>query len=102
MSSLAHTVVFHANVADLKFGTHDHDWRNNTAGSGWFCKEDSSNRCADGRVLYHSKLWSPDGVHIATVIQDGLVRLTKRPEATPEESRALKRIEDKWPPREKL
>lgn len=48
----------------------------------WFVQESWTSRAGGGRGLHHSRLWDPDtGVHIATTLQDGLVRFNEGAEA---------------------
>ena len=68
MASLSHTVIFHVGVEALsmigKEGTED-----------WFCQEAWTDRVGDGRGVHNSRIWDGNGRHIATTLQDGLVRL---------------------------
>ncbi|KAI9742093.1 MAG: hypothetical protein M1834_000483 [Cirrosporium novae-zelandiae] len=64
MASLSHTVIFHV----LEDGVL---CRN----EGWFCQEAWTERSGDGRGIHQSRLWSEGGVHVASTIQDGLVRV---------------------------
>lgn len=76
MGSLAHTVIFHAPNEQLKF-------RSAEAFDGpqgnWYVKEDWTTRVSVGRAMYHSHVWSPDGTHIATLMQDGMLRVGDKP-----------------------
>lgn len=45
--------------------------------SRWFCKEDRCTRYANGRGLFYSRVWSPEGRHVMTITQDGMVRLPR-------------------------
>lgn len=103
MGSLAHTVVFHTGMTDLMFGasTTQNSLLDDETGR-WFCKEDSSDRVAAGRGLFHSKVWAADGTHVASILQDGMIRVTKKANATPEETAELQERKDKWKPRAKL
>lgn len=76
VGSLAHTVIFHAPFEALQFrspGDRDESQGN------WFAKEDSTDRASVGRVVYHSRVQDPTGRHIATILQDGLLRLGRPP-----------------------
>ncbi|KAH9828897.1 Thioesterase-like superfamily [Teratosphaeria destructans] len=99
MASLAHTVIFHTDMQDLGFSE-----RPGEAGDDerWFIKEDSTDRVAHGRGTYRSRVFSPSGVHVATVLQDGMIRLTKGPQATAEETQFIRATRDSWPSRQKL
>lgn len=105
MSSLVHTTVFHGSTEGLMFGpsrniTSPMDDR--TGGGRWFCKEDWTTRAAAGRAMFHGRLWSSDGTQVATLMQDGMIRYTKKPQATSEELAVLHDRKQKWKPREKL
>ena len=69
MASLSHTVVFHTTGDDLDM-----------IGAGgeerWMCQEARSDRLEDGRITHHSRIWA-DGKHIATTLQDGMIRLPR-------------------------
>lgn len=103
MGSLVHTVVFHSGMKELLFGpsTARRAWLDDSRGR-WFCKEDSSDRVATGRGLFHSKVWAPDGTHVISILQDGMIRVTKKLEPSSEEKEAVQRTERGWKPREKL
>lgn len=68
----------------------------------WFCKEDFGTRSATGRALFESHVWSSNGAHVATVMQDGMIRYSKKPEATAKELAALEERKENWKPRQKL
>lgn len=72
MGSLAHTVIFHAPVELLMF--RDEEPTSNPQGN-WFCKEDWTDRASVGRGMFHSRIWSPDGTHVLSIMQDGMIRL---------------------------
>lgn len=77
MGSLAHTVVFHAPVESLLL--RDEEDCNGPQGS-WFCKEDWTDRATVGRGMFHSRIWSPKGTHVMSIMQDGMIRLGQRSE----------------------
>ena len=52
--------------------------------------------------MYEGRLLAPDGTHVATVIQDGLLRYTKKAEATNKELAVLRDTQSRWKPRQKL
>jgi len=79
MASLSHTVIFHTAAEPL--GVYDE-----SGNKRYFCQEVWTDRAEDGRGVHHSRIWGPDGRHVATSIQDGLVRL----KATLEEVKALR------------
>lgn len=76
MGSLAHTVVFHAPIEQMLFPPRN---ESNSPQGQWYCKEDWTTRIAAGRGMFHSRVWSPDGTHIATLMQDGMIRLGGKP-----------------------
>lgn len=67
MASLNHTVVFHggADLVDMQ----------GEEGTRWFVQEARTDRVADGRGMHHSRMMDMEGRHIATTMQDGLLRL---------------------------
>ena len=71
MGSLAHTVVFHTPIKDLLF---DADGKGK-----FFTKEDWTTRAAGGRGMFHSRVFAPDGTHVATLMQEGMIRLGGKP-----------------------
>lgn len=64
MASLTHTVVLHSTgrMLDLSSGK-------------WFMQEAWTDRFGDGRGVHHSRIWDTEGHHVATTLQDGLIRL---------------------------
>jgi acyl-CoA thioesterase II len=76
MGSLTHTVTFHANLKDLRFERNEPP---NSSQGNWFCKEDGTDRASVGRANFHSRVFSPDGVHVMSIVQDGMVRIGERP-----------------------
>jgi len=96
MASLSHTVIFHVDADKLLFPNEPTDKPPNAAPTQieglddesaspdssvkigerkWFMQESWTTRVAGGRGLHTSRLWDPDsGVHLATTIQDGLIR----------------------------
>ncbi|KAH8653721.1 hypothetical protein BX600DRAFT_471527 [Xylariales sp. PMI_506] len=63
VASMSNSIIIHTNPAGavMKPG-------------GWWVQEFMMPRSDDGRGLLHHKVWSPEGVHVATVYQDGLFR----------------------------
>lgn len=98
MSSLVHTVTFHSPFASLRFGP----------GSGgtspmddpkdnWFCLEAWGSRMSGGRATFHCRLWNSDGEHIATGMQDGLIRYLQDPtKPTSEELKVMEATTNRW------
>lgn len=75
MGSLTHTVTFHAPLENLRL-----DKKKSTLPQGdWFCKEDRTDRASVGRANFHSRVFSPEGVHVMSIMQDGMVRVGERP-----------------------
>jgi acyl-CoA thioesterase II len=78
MGSLAHTVTFHAPIKHLLFEPAVESQSNHPQGN-WFCKEDWTERASVGRGIFHSRGWAPDGTHVMTVMQDGMIRVGEPP-----------------------
>jgi len=76
MGSLAHTVTFHAPTQHLLFDSED---RTSNPQGNWFCNENWTERAAAGRAVFHSRGWSPDGTHVMTIMQDGMIRIGEPP-----------------------
>ena len=73
MASLAHTVIFHTDHAEL-------DMIDRSTGQpNWFCQEAWAGGARHGRGLHQSRMWRVDGLLIASTVQDGMLRL-KNPE----------------------
>ncbi|KAK3071293.1 hypothetical protein LTR53_008886 [Teratosphaeriaceae sp. CCFEE 6253] len=103
MGSLVHSVTFHTGMEDLFFQpSEDSQSPLDDSNGRWFCKEDWSDRVGAGRALFHSRIWSPGGRHVATVLQDGMIRVTKKAVVSPGEVRTIKDRQGQWRPREKL
>lgn len=41
----------------------------------WFCQEAWAGGSRHGRGLHQSRMWREDGLHVATTMQDGMLRL---------------------------
>ena len=105
MSSLVHSTSFHGDTENLLFGpSHSNDSPLDDAnGFGrWFCREDSTTRSASGRAMFNSRVWSANGTHVASLMQDGMIRYAKKPKATQSETAALQDRKRKWKPKERL
>jgi hypothetical protein len=98
MASLSHTVIFHVGIRDLIMPPEPRiahanavptlfedgpvplcNLEGNSGGDGdgrkWFVQESWLTRAAGGRGLHTSRMWDYEsGTHLATTIQDGLVR----------------------------
>ncbi len=46
-----------------------------TSQAHWFCQEAWAGGSRHGRGLHESRLWREDGLHIASTVQDGMLRL---------------------------
>lgn len=73
LASLSHTVVFHTAAEPLSMF-------DESGGHRLFCQEVWTDRAEDGRGVHHSRIWDSSGRHIASTIQDGLMRLEAQPE----------------------
>lgn len=76
MGSLAHTVIFHAPLKDLLLQA---ETLSDNSQGVWFCKEDRTDRASIGRAMYNSRVWSPNGTHVMSIMQDGMIRVGEPP-----------------------
>ncbi|KAF1812618.1 acyl-CoA thioesteras-like protein [Eremomyces bilateralis CBS 781.70] len=93
MASLSHTVIFHSspetffmpneprthapNAAQTQQNTIEGDEGLSTGERKWFMQESWMERASGGRCLHVSRHYDPDtGCHLATTMQDGLVRFS--------------------------
>ncbi|KAK7529459.1 thioesterase-like superfamily-domain-containing protein [Phyllosticta citribraziliensis] len=67
MASLSYTVVLHVTSQELATQVNGK--------KRWFCQEARISRAGGNRGLHESRIWGEDGRHIATTMQDGLVRI---------------------------
>jgi acyl-CoA thioesterase len=92
IATISHTVIFHVGVEELLFPNEPADRPTNAAPTEqvggaedapdpdskqrkWYMQEVWTDRAEGGRGLHRSRIWDPDtGRHLATTIQDGLVR----------------------------
>ena len=105
MGTLVHTTMFHSTTKNLMFGPSENrnsPMDNASAKGRWFAHEDWFDRTSNGRTLYHGRLLAADGTHVATVVQDGMLRYTKKPDASEQEIATLRDREKSWKAREKL
>lgn len=75
ITTLSNTFIVHTNVEDAVM--HREGGTEDPSGGGrgeWWTYEVAYPRVANGRVMMEGKTWSPEGVHVATVYQDGVVR----------------------------
>lgn len=68
IGSLSHSVIFHVGKSQLNFQSREGKQQ-------WFIQEAWVSRVREGRGVHNSRIWSEDGVHIATTLQDGLIRV---------------------------
>jgi hypothetical protein len=64
-ASLSYSLVIHVNADECVMRDGEDQW--------WI-QEATFPRAAAGRGIVMSRIWSPDGVHVATEYQDGLIR----------------------------
>ena len=64
-ASLSYSLVVHVNPEEAVMRDGDDQW---------WVQEATFPRAGAGRGIIMSKIWSPDGVHVATEYQDGLIR----------------------------
>lgn len=92
VATISHTVIFHVGLEEMLFPNEPADRPRNAAiteradGAAdapdpesqerkWYMQEVWTDRAEGGRGLHRSRIWDPvTGVHLATTIQDGLVR----------------------------
>ncbi|KAK0609762.1 thioesterase-like superfamily-domain-containing protein [Bombardia bombarda] len=73
-ASLSYSFVVHVNANEAVMECDE-------SKGEWWVQEASFPRAAAGRGIVESKIWSPQGVHVATEYQDGLIRsFEDRPE----------------------
>ena len=71
IASLSHTVILHADSKEL-------DMIDRSTGKAhWFCQEAWAGGSRHGRGLHETRMWREDGLHVASTIQDGMVRLKR-------------------------
>ncbi|KAI5369834.1 Putative acyl-CoA thioesterase, HotDog domain superfamily [Septoria linicola] len=98
MSSLVHTVIIHSPAAALTFGAANEETSPLDDKSGrWFCMEASGSRMSGGRAVYNCRIWNSKGEHVATAMQDGLIRYAQNPkQPTDDELKHLDAKARKW------
>ncbi|KAI0465989.1 Thioesterase/thiol ester dehydrase-isomerase [Xylaria cf. heliscus] len=70
-ASLSYSFVMHVNAEEAVMTCGDEDQ--------WWVQEACFPRVQAGRGIIHSKIWSPRGVHVASMYQDGIIRRQPRP-----------------------
>ncbi|KAI0456416.1 thioesterase-like superfamily-domain-containing protein [Xylaria acuta] len=71
-ASLSYSFVVHVNAEEAVMTY--------TEGDGqWWVQEACFPRVQAGRGIIHSKIWSPQGIHVASMYQDGIIRRQPRP-----------------------
>lgn len=111
MSSLSHTVIFHAEEGEMRFGSASaskttttkrtkspfHKSNNNDGGGRWFCMEVFGSRIHGGRAVHNCRIFNDEGTHIATCMQDGLIRFAVDPQKpTEEELEMMEAVKRGW------
>lgn len=114
MSSLSHTVIFHAEEGEMRFGSSTsektttttttkrtkspfHKANNDDGGGRWFCMEVFGSRIHGGRAVHNCRIFNDEGVHIATCMQDGLIRFAGDPQKpTEEELEMMEAVKKGW------
>lgn len=118
MSSLSHTVIFHAEEGEMRFGSSSsasaskttttttttkrtkspfHKANNNDGGGRWFCMEVFGSRIHGGRAVHNCRIFNDEGTHIATCMQDGLIRFAVDPQKpTEEELEMMEAVKRGW------
>lgn len=117
MSSLSHTVIFHAEEGEMRFGSASsasasttstttttkrtkspfHKANNDDGGGRWFCMEVFGSRIHGGRAVHNCRIFNDEGVHIATCMQDGLIRFAGDPQKpTEEELEMMEAVKKGW------
>lgn len=89
LASLSHTVVLHVDAEEMAVQAEDDDELGGEAVRRWFCQEIWTDRAADRRGTHHSRIWDERGRHVATTLQDGLLRLHFEGEEDIEKIRSL-------------
>ncbi|KAL1969301.1 hypothetical protein VTN77DRAFT_9493 [Rasamsonia byssochlamydoides] len=69
LTSLSLTVIFHQHGDKLRMI----DW--DSGERKWFLEEFWTSRSGENRALHETRLWTADGILLATAVQDSLVRL---------------------------
>ncbi|KAI0546593.1 Thioesterase/thiol ester dehydrase-isomerase [Xylaria curta] len=72
-ASLSYSFVVHVNAEEAVMTYSEGD-------DQWWVQEACFPRVQAGRGIIHSKLWSPQGVHVASMYQDGIIRRQPRPD----------------------
>lgn len=97
MSSLAHTAIFHSPAKALQFGGSQGSGVLDDEKGRWFALEVSGSRMGSGRAVHNCRIWNSGNEHIATTMQDGLVRYAANPQKpTDEELKVMESTSKKW------
>jgi len=72
--------VFHSQAPGFELGGQGKDEK-------WYVQEVSTDRLGDGRGVHRSRIWSEEGVHVASSMQDGLIRLKFKDDAEVERAK---------------
>lgn len=71
VTTMSYSIVWHTNIDDAVMR---HESQTSHGKPDWWIQEVIYTRAANGRLLMEAKIWSPQGVHVATVYQDGMLR----------------------------
>ncbi|KAI8946726.1 Thioesterase/thiol ester dehydrase-isomerase [Xylaria longipes] len=71
-ASLSYSFVIHVNAEEAVMTYTEGD-------DQWWVQEACFPRVQAGRGIVHSKIWSPQGIHVASMYQDGIIRRQPRP-----------------------
>lgn len=97
MSSLSHTVILHSPIKAMQFGAIPEGGVLDDETGRWFCMEISGSRMSGGRAVHNVRMWNNQNEHIATGMQDGLIRYAANPQKpTDEELKVLDWTTRKW------
>jgi acyl-CoA thioesterase II len=69
MASLSHSVIFHSPVAQMLLQDPE------TKDKFWTCQEVWTTRAAVGRAIHNSRIIGRGGVHVASTLQEGVLRV---------------------------
>lgn len=58
--------------------------------------ESHGSRLGSGRALFHCRISNPEGKHILTAMQDGLIRFMSGGKASKEETEEFEGIQNQW------
>ena len=79
-ASLSYSFVVHVDAEDAVMQHDRYSEDDEDQGSQWWVQEACFPRVQAGRGIIHTKIWSPGGVHVATMYQDGILRWKSKDE----------------------